>query len=137
VAARKTWAPLATQVQDNASANKYVKHPCNYDKIIEDGTEGQPIQNCQSQRGQFQTKSSLFIQEVKLTKMGDIVRDASLGLGTKKPADEEQKMGLAVSLSLDDRIASGGSVIDAASHPDEEASWEWVNHPSEHIDQRL
>ena len=60
--ARKTLAPLAEQIQDNTSANEYVNHPCNHHTIIEDGTdhEGQPIQNCQSERGQckFETEFS-------------------------------------------------------------------------------
>ena len=118
--ARKTSTPLATQVQCNASAKKY----CDHKKTIEDSAEEQPIQNRQSERGQrkFQTKSSLFIQDIELTKMGDIVRE-DRGLAMNMPDHEEQRMVLAVSLSSDpDSIAYGGSVLDAASHTDDEAS---------------
>jgi len=126
--ARNASTPFAVHVMpDNALANGSV----NDRKTIEDETERQRIQHHrQSDEVQSQIENPLPGQEM------DTVARQGRDLATTRPDDEEERMGLEEPLSMDPiGIPPGGREID--SHSDDEASWEWVDKPSEHTDQRL
>jgi hypothetical protein len=130
--AKNTSAPLAAPVaRDNVLENGLVSD-C---KTIADGTERNRIQ-ChhqidQSQGVQFQRENPLFNQEL------DAIPKKGRELVSTRPDSDDEKMGLAASLSLNPiRTPRKGSGINGASLTDEELNWEWINHPNDHIDHR-
>lgn len=84
--------------------------------------------HCQSCGGQ----GVRFLKPPLTEKIDAIARDGRNLVLTRHDKQERTKLVEPLSLNSARILGSG---IDGASHANDEASWEWVNHPSEHRDQ--